>query len=229
MIDWLCRFISTIYRPMLYSIAVKMEYWLPGTQSFSIFGSGQVGYLKKSLGRVGYRDPVRPWSTSVFPFIHLPSGRWCLYWCWYWCWCLCRWPLFLLFLLLSLFFSLLLQWHTSTLSHHLQSHQDVEVGVNVDVHCHTSTNMHLQTRQVQFSRPTCCCKKNGHTVAIFNFVVRTFLQFKQKSALLLVVTERYCPEWYGWMMTWSISLHQWTIPKRSILKFNWSETQPKTQ
>ena len=24
------------------------------------FGTGQVGYLKKSLGRVGYRDPVRP-------------------------------------------------------------------------------------------------------------------------------------------------------------------------
>ena len=26
MIDWICRFISCIYRPMLYSIAVKMEY-----------------------------------------------------------------------------------------------------------------------------------------------------------------------------------------------------------
>ena len=36
------------------------EIQLPGTQSFSIFGSGRVGYLKKSLGRVGYRDPVRP-------------------------------------------------------------------------------------------------------------------------------------------------------------------------
>ena len=43
--------------------------------------------------------------------------------------------------------------------------------------------------------PTCICRltrfnsvprlavvKGGHTVAIFNFVVRTFLQFKQKSA-----------------------------------------------
>ena len=43
---------------------------------------------------------------------------------------------------------------------------------------------------------------------------------KQKSALLLAVTERYCPEWNGWIMTCSISLHQWAIPKRSILKCN---------
>ena len=42
------------------------EILLPGTQSFSIFGSGRVGYLKKSSGRVGYRDPVRPWS-----FVHI--------------------------------------------------------------------------------------------------------------------------------------------------------------
>ena len=38
------------------------EILLPGTQSFSMFGSGWVGYLKKSSGRVGYRDPVSPWS-----------------------------------------------------------------------------------------------------------------------------------------------------------------------
>ena len=36
------------------------EIQLPSTQSFSIFGSGRVGYLKKSSGRVGYRDPVGP-------------------------------------------------------------------------------------------------------------------------------------------------------------------------
>ena len=39
------------------------EIQLPGTQSFSIFGSGRVGYLKKSSGRVGYRDPVGPCSS----------------------------------------------------------------------------------------------------------------------------------------------------------------------
>ena len=46
------------------------EILLPGTQSFSIFGSGRIGYLKKSSGRVGYRDPVRAWVcvlvTKVF-------------------------------------------------------------------------------------------------------------------------------------------------------------------
>ena len=41
------------------------EIQLPGTQSFSIFGSGRVGYLKKSSGRVGYRDPVRPWLCEI--------------------------------------------------------------------------------------------------------------------------------------------------------------------
>ena len=40
------------------------EIQLPGTQSFSIFGSGRVGYLKKSSGRVGYRDPVGPCSLT---------------------------------------------------------------------------------------------------------------------------------------------------------------------
>ena len=47
------------------------EIQLPGTQSFSIFGSGGVGYLKKSSGRVGYRDPVRPWSCESLPQEHL--------------------------------------------------------------------------------------------------------------------------------------------------------------
>ena len=44
------------------------EIQLPGTQSFSIFGSGRVGYLKKSSGRVGYWDPVSPWLPHPTPF-----------------------------------------------------------------------------------------------------------------------------------------------------------------
>ena len=45
------------------------EIQLPGTQSFSIFGSGRVGYLKKSSGQVGYRDPVRPWLRPMFTLL----------------------------------------------------------------------------------------------------------------------------------------------------------------
>ena len=52
------------------------EIWLPGTQSFSIFGSGRVGYLKKSSGRVGYRDPVRPW-LGVIRTVHYFYCRSC--------------------------------------------------------------------------------------------------------------------------------------------------------
>ena len=48
------------------------EIQLPGTQSFSIFGSGRVGYLKKSSGRVGYRDPVGPWFWGKLPAYLLP-------------------------------------------------------------------------------------------------------------------------------------------------------------
>ena len=39
---------------------MKFNYPVPSHFQFS----GRVGYLKKSSGRVGYRDPVGPWSEE---------------------------------------------------------------------------------------------------------------------------------------------------------------------
>ena len=57
--------VSLILAGFLMFYCFQNELELPGTQSFSIFGSGWVGYLKKSSGRVGYRDPVRPWLCEI--------------------------------------------------------------------------------------------------------------------------------------------------------------------
>ena len=59
-INWICHFVGCISHHMLRLIAVNMKYLLPATRSFSNFVTGRVGYLKKRLGWVGYRDPVRP-------------------------------------------------------------------------------------------------------------------------------------------------------------------------
>ena len=57
-------FISCISHPMLYFITVKMKNQVPGTPSFSLFGTEWVELLEKKpgTGRVGYCDPVRAWS-----------------------------------------------------------------------------------------------------------------------------------------------------------------------
>ena len=57
-------FISCISHPMLCFITVKMKNQVPGTPSFSLFGTEWVELLEKKpgTGRVGYCDPVRAWS-----------------------------------------------------------------------------------------------------------------------------------------------------------------------
>ena len=52
-VDWICHFISCISHSLLRFVAVRMNYQLPGTQSYSIFGTGRIGYLRKSSGQVG--------------------------------------------------------------------------------------------------------------------------------------------------------------------------------
>ena len=51
-------FISCISPLMLCFIAVKVNYWLRGIRSFSIFGRG----------RVGHQDPVRAWAGGTDAF-----------------------------------------------------------------------------------------------------------------------------------------------------------------
>ena len=115
--------------------------------------------------------------------------------------------------------SRLLQWLTSTLSLHLQSHQDVEVGVYVDVQCHTSPNMHLQTHQVQFCPPTCCCKRRSHSRHL-QFCCSHFLTVQAKVCIIIGCDCEIVPSMIWVNKACSISLHQWAIPKRSILKCN---------
>ena len=52
-----CHF--NFFTKFLIFCCFQNEIQLPSTQSFSIFGSGRVGYLKKSSGQVGHRDPVQ--------------------------------------------------------------------------------------------------------------------------------------------------------------------------
>ena len=65
---WICHFNSWISHPRLCFIAFQMKFNYPVPSHFQFSGrdgSGQVGYLKKSSGRVGYQDPVGPWRRVL--------------------------------------------------------------------------------------------------------------------------------------------------------------------